>query len=183
MWDVTYFIFLQSMNYYGLPIHSALLELSGESYLIAAPSHKGKTTCGNRIPEPWKVLCDDETLIVPDNEGFNAHPFPTWMHFINGGEFKSWDVQKGYPLKAIFFLEQSGHDEVVPVGKGKASALIFDHSLQVCESYLIDATLEDAQDQKKLMFKNACKIAEKIPCYILRATKSGRFWEEMEKVL
>jgi len=36
---------------------------------------------------------------------------------------------------------------------------------------------------KKKLIDNASKIARAIPTYKLRASLTGRFWEEMEKIL
>jgi hypothetical protein len=42
---------------------------------------------------------------------------------------------------------------------------------------------EEVKSSRLKLFDNACELARKIPAYRLRITKSGRFWEEIEKVL
>ena len=92
----------------GLPLHSALIEKRGKGIIIAAPSGTGKSTCANRIPPPWKAMCDDEVLIVRDNKGiYHAHPFPTWSRFNTQEPREICNVQSHVPISAILFLRKS----------------------------------------------------------------------------
>ena len=50
----------------GALIHGALAERNGHGVILAAPGGTGKTTASNRLPAPWRSLCDDATLVVRD---------------------------------------------------------------------------------------------------------------------
>jgi SynChlorMet cassette protein ScmC len=96
---------------------------------------------------------------------------------------RTWNVQRCIPLSAIFFLEQAENDEVVAMGNGEAAVSISNSIKQVLlrTQYYMDR--EEVKSSRLKLFDNACELARKIPAYRLRITKSGRFWEEIEKVL
>lgn len=168
----------------GLPLHAGLIERDGRGVLLAAPRNTGKSTCCRRIPKPWYVLCDEETLVVQDARGqYLVHPFPTWSEYLMKRSKRTWNVQRCIPLSAIFFLEQAENDEVVSMGNGEAAVSISNSIKQVLlrTQYYMDR--EEVKSSRLKLFDNACELARKIPAYRLRITKSGRFWEEIEKVL
>ena len=168
----------------GFPFHSALLEWNGLGIIIAGHSGSGKSTCCRRIPPSWGALCDDETLIIRDNSGdYHCHPFPTWSDYLENRAENTWNVQHSAPLKAIFFLEQSDIDHAFPLSRGIAATRMFESASQIFMRYWIHGTLEENRREKRLVFENACEMAQKIPAYTLRATLHGRFWEEMERVI
>ena len=109
----------------GILIHGALAERNGIGVILAAPGGTGKTTASDRLPAPWRSLCDDTTLVVRDSQGnYRAHPWPTWSRFLDGGPGGTWDVQSAVPLKGIFFLSHAVEDRVESVGTGHAVSLL-----------------------------------------------------------
>jgi SynChlorMet cassette protein ScmC len=175
-------IYQKAQDSGGLPFHAALIEKEGMGILLAAPADTGKSTCCRRIPSPWYVLCDEETLIV--NNGQKQNRFvATWSeHFLRRSEL-SWGVQKCLPISAIFFLEQAETDEVVPIGKGQAAVLVYQSAAQVCYRNWVNLSLGEMRNFKKKLFENACALTLKVPAFKLRVSLKGRFWEQMEKVL
>lgn len=168
----------------GLPIHAALLELNGSGILLAAPGNTGKSTSCRRLPDYWNPLCDDAALVVFDQEnGYLAHPFPTWSEYVWELSDKSWDVQYSVPICAIFFLEQAESDEVIPLGEGHAVVSINKSANQVSQKFWQQLDNKTKRLFSIQQFHNACKIAKSIPSFTLRASLHGRFWEEMEKAL
>lgn len=169
----------------GLSFHAGLLQHNGKGILLAASGSIGKSTCCCRIPSPWKALCDDEALVVQDDQiQYFVHPFPTWSNFtINKGPETSWDVQQFLPLSALFFLEQAQTNEVIPIGQGEAAVRINKSAIEVCNRTLRFLDKEKEKAIRKKVFSNACQIAKVIPAFILRVSLSGPFWVEMEKVL
>jgi SynChlorMet cassette protein ScmC len=171
----------------GLPLHAALMEKDDSGFAIIAPSGTGKSTCSKRIQSPWKSLCDDECLIVRDNAGlYYSHPFPTWSILLGKeaeGIEKRWNVQRGLPLKGIFILEQSLHDEVVPIGQAEAAVHIYQSACQTCPKIWSHYSPEEERASKKLLFENACLMSKSVPAFILRASLTGKFWEQMEKAI
>lgn len=182
IWYSSQAIFLQSVKLGGLPIHSALLELNGRGILLCAPSGTGKSTCCSRLPEYWKPLCDDETLIVSDGEKqYRAQPFPTWSEYLLEPSGNTWNVQHSVPISGVFFLEQFESDEVIPLGAGQTAAFISESVDHVFQKFWRGMNSNIQKNIRRQFFDNACKMAMSIPGFYLRASLCGKFWEEIEK--
>jgi SynChlorMet cassette protein ScmC len=183
MWHVLYPVYEQVQSLGGLSIHAALIERYGNCVMISAPGGTGKSTCCERIPSPWHAICDDESLIVLNKqEKYVAHPIPTWS-FLFDENSKSWNTQQYFPLKAIFFLEQSENDEVIPIGQGQSAILIADAVSWIWARVWKNINDQEKSKIRKEVFDNACQLAKTIPAFKLRASLTGKFWEEMEKTL
>jgi SynChlorMet cassette protein ScmC len=183
MWNALQPIYWQSIQNGGLPFHCALAELEGKGILIAAPGDTGKSTCCRRLPDYWKPLGDDESLIVLINDKYFVHPFPTWSNYIWKTASYTWNVQYSVPLHAIFFLEQSKTDEVIPLRIGKAASYVNESSVQVCQKFWANTDNESKIRFRTALFNNACDVAKNIPAFRLCASLHGKFWEEIEKVI
>jgi len=184
MWNALYPIYRESIDQGGLPFHAGLVELDGRGIILAGPGDTGKSTCCSRLPDYWNPLCDDEVLVVLDNEGnFRAHPFPTWSDYLWGESEKTCNVQRSVPVSGVFFIEQSQIDEALPLGQGKSAVYMNESATQVCRRFWRGADNEYKRTFRKNMFNNACKMAKKIPAFRLRVSLHGRFWEEIERVL
>lgn len=184
MWFSLFPIYQQAQQRGGMSLHAALVERDELGVLLVAPGEVGKSTCCRRIPHPWRSLCDDETIVVRDNQnGYLAHPLPTWSDYMWQGSERTWNVQRYLSLAAIFFLQQAETDEVISIGQGQAALLI--NRSESCAVLRNRAVLdrEDEMTSRMRSFSNACEIAQTIPGYILRVSRSGQFWEEMGKVL
>jgi len=168
----------------GILIHGALAERNGMGVVLAAPGGTGKTTASNRLPSPWRSLCDDATLVVRDQYGdYWAHPWPTWSRFQEGWGGGSWDVQSAVPLKGIFFLSQADADRTETVGPGHAASLL---AASVKQAALFMAPVLSKEKSRTLhleRFNNVCAVARAIPAHILHITLTGSFWQEIEQVL
>ncbi len=165
----------------GFLIHSAFIEHTKykTGYLISARSGTGKTTCCSRIPHPWHSVCEDETLVVQTSPyKYSGHPFPTWSK-----KETSWDIQKHVPIKSIFFLEKSKRDEVVALRPAIAAYAMTDLAIEKCNMYWQGMKSEEVIEYKKMIFKNAWGIAQGVRTYLLRASLTGEFWKEIEKVV
>jgi SynChlorMet cassette protein ScmC len=180
-----YPVYIMTMNSGGLPLHSALIERNGMGIILAGPGEIGKSTCYSRIPVPWQPVCDDETLFVlNDKKQYLIHPFPTWSNCLsNGSGQKTWNVQRHIPLAAIFFLEQADRDEVEPMGQGQTAVGLNRSAVQILERYLRHVTPEEERKIRLKTIENACEFAQSIPAYTLRFTRTGAFWEEIERVV
>lgn len=168
----------------GLPSHAALVKRNGMGVMLAGPKNTGKSTCCRRIPPPWYALSDEETLIVlSDENGYMAHPFPTWSEYLTKRSNRTWKVQSHIPLSSIFFLEQSDTDEVTPIGLGEAAVFVYQTAMQVCHRYFTHLDYEQVRTRKEILFENACELAKTVPAFKLGVSLRGRFWEKMESVL
>lgn len=177
-------IYSRSISFGGLPFHSGLAELNGKGVLFSATGSTGKSTCCRRLPNYWKPLCDDEMLVVLDKTGnYIAHPFPTWSDYTMERMANTWDVQYSVPLSAIFFLEQSEIDEVIPLQASHSAVRITDSASQVYEKFLRRISQEEKIAIRSQIFSNAYEIAKKIPAFRLRVSLNGTFWEKVEEVI
>ena len=168
----------------GLPLHGGLVEWRGTGVVLAAPGHGGKSTCCRRLPWPWQALSDDETLVVRDEQGqYFAHPFPTWSDHLWQRSQKTWNVQQHLPFSAVFFLEQAESDGVVPLSQSKAAVWINRLATEMSRRSWRNLNPDEERDLKIRLFENASKLASVVPAFKLRVSLTGRFWEEMERVL
>lgn len=183
MWIALQSIFLKAIENGGIPLHSALIEYDGKGLLIAAQGDTGKSTCAKRLEKIWKTLSDDEALVVISNGTYRVHPFPTWSDYVFRDSKKTYNVEYSVPLSAIFFLEQSDRDEVLPLSKSEAALMLNSSAMQSCYYLYRDLNDKEKRQQCIKVFDNSCRLAKTVPSYVLKATKEGRFWEEMGKVL
>ena len=168
----------------GLPFHAALVECAGRGILLAAKGGGGKTTCSSRLPDQWKILCDDENLVVLDeNKVYRVHPFPTWNDYVMKRSENTWDVQYSVPFSGIFFIEQSESDEVIPLSVGQTSVQMTRSVTQVLGRLWNNLPREEQKITMRDIFNNAFEMAKVVPAFRLRVSLDGRFWEEIEKVL
>lgn len=168
----------------GLLFHAALIERNGIGLLLAASGNTGKSTCCRRLPGLWNPVCDDETLVVRDDQKrYLVHPLPTWSDYLMKRSERTWNVEAHVPLAAIFFLEQAEADEVVPIGQGQAAILAYRSVTQVCHRNWMNLNREEVRAYRKKIFDNTSKLARAVPAFKLRVSLKGRFWEEIERVL
>lgn len=189
MWLSLQPIYRRSVQMGGLPFHAGLVECERKGVLLAAQGGTGKSTCCRRLPNYWKTLCDDQVLIALDkSKDYRVHPFPTWKDLILSDNTikrveNSWDVQRSVPLSAIFFLEQSEKDEVIPISAKKAPLFMVDSATQSMEKNRINITSEERIELVREVYNNAFDIAKVTPTFHLRVSRDGRFWEEIEKAI
>lgn len=168
----------------GYPVHGALIEREGRGVILTAPSGTGKSTSCHRLPAPWRVLCDDETLVVQGGSGrYRAHPLPTWSEWILKRSNTTWDTSRHIPLEAVFCLEQSDHDEAIPLKPAAAALLLNASTSSRVFTPPWDKSSEENRGFQYHLFHNAVEIAKALPCYKLKAGRHGTFWEQMEKAL
>jgi SynChlorMet cassette protein ScmC len=184
MWEAVFPIYSQAINVGGLPLHAGLAEWRGGGVLLAGRSDVGKSTCCQRLPRSWNVLCDDEALIaLSPSVRYMAHPFPTWSDHIFKRSTRTWNVQRQVPVSAVFFLEQAKVDEVERIGQEEAAIRIYHLADQVCFRNWRPENSHNQGPMRKKLFNNACDLARTIPAFVLRVTLTGDFWREMESTL
>jgi len=181
MQNALYPIYRRAQEKGGLPFHAALIEYDGHGVLVAGEGGTGKSTCCRRLPYLGGALCDDAVLVVRDARmRYLAHPFPTWTNCRYQQDRQRWNTGRHLPLAAVFFLEQAGQDEVVPVKRGEAAIRVYQ---QACPRSWRKLDFEEEKVIRKELFNNACELARSIPAFLLRSSLTGQFWKEMEKVL
>jgi len=168
----------------GVLIHGALAERDGIGVILAAPGGMGKTTASNRLPAPWRSLCDDTTLVVRDPQGnFWAHPWPTLSRFLDEGSGGTWDVQNAVPVKGIFCLARAVEDRVERVGPGQAVSLLGEFVGQVSTLMARGLCKEEVRALHLEGFNNLCALARAIPVHVLHISLTGVFWQDIEQAL
>jgi SynChlorMet cassette protein ScmC len=182
--QVLYPVIVGEVRSGGMPVHAASFARDGTGALVAGRGNAGKSTCARRIPAPWKALADDEALIVPDHRGgYRFHPLPTWSQHLWGPSDRTWDIGQHRPLAALFFLEKSKADAVVPFPPWTAAAYLYQSGVEMFEKYEHYMDDADISAIRARMLANACRIARAVPGYGLKATLAGQFWEEMERAM
>ena len=101
-----YPIYREIIDHGGQLFHAALIERDGKGVLLAGKSGTGKSTSCSRLPEQWSVLCDDELLMIPSEQGlYCAHPLPTWSEYLMGRSEKTWNIHQSVPVYGIFLIQ------------------------------------------------------------------------------
>lgn len=193
-----------SMAYIGLAIARAELARGGlllHGALAAAPAHPpggvllaggggvGKSTASRRLPLPWQSLSDDCSLVVRDERGgYLAHPWPTWSRLFDAqdggpGAGGRWEVQRGLPLRAIFFLSQANEERVDPLAPTVAIAYLLESVRQVSAVLTRNLPSAEAQTLFAAQLAAAEQLVRTVPAYTLRVSITGAFWQEIENVL
>ena len=184
MWTSLYIIYLRVQDSGGLPLHAALVEREGRGFLVAGPGGSGKSTLCRGLPPPWRAISDDQSLTVRDDrKRYLAHPIPTWSDYLWRRGATTWKVEYHVPLAALFFIEPTRSDQVVPLGQGKAAVSINYSATEVCRSMWWHLSKEEERKLRQKIFDNCCELAKAVPGYVLRVSLRGRFWEEMERVV
>jgi SynChlorMet cassette protein ScmC len=166
----------------GVLIHGALAERDGIGVVLAAPSGTGKTTASNRLPAPWRALCDDATLVVRDPQGnYWAHPWPSWSRVLDGEPGGTWDVQRAVPLRGIFVLAQAVEDRVERVGPAHAVSLLVECVTQASMLMPLGLFKEEARALHLERFNNLCALVRVMPAYVLHISQTGAFWQEIDE--
>ena len=168
----------------GVLIHGALAEWDGKGVILAAPGGTGKTTASERLPAPWRSLCDDTTLVVRDPRGqYWAHPWPTWSRFLEGGPGGTWDVQRAVPVAGIFCLTRATANRVVPTGPAQAVSLLGEYAKQASTCMPLGLCQAAVRALHLQRFENLCALARAIPAHVLHIGLTGAFWQELERTL
>jgi SynChlorMet cassette protein ScmC len=182
--EVATLIAAESQRRGGVLLHGALAELNGNGVILAGPGGGGKTTASQRLPFPWRSLCDDTTLIVPDGQKkFWVHPWPTWSKFLFGGTGGCWDVQRATPLRAIFLLSKTGDNGVQSIGTARATANLFNLSEEVSMPITRALSPDDLRKYRCQRFNNICKMVKTVPNYLLHLKTDNGFWKDVESKL
>jgi len=180
--DILSPIYLSIMyNAKGLPLHSSCIEYNGKALILAGDSGSGKTTCCNRIPSPWRVLTDEETVVLDEGSGrYQAHPFPNVTDFARNNLIRNYNTHRGLPISAIFFLKKDTIDAIRSISLAEAVLRINKSASEIFLAY--SHLLSDRLIHNKMQFNNAVLIARKIPCFLLFFKKEGFFWRELENL-
>ena len=169
----------------GFPMHAALIVRRSAGILVGASGGTGKSTCCRRLPSGWKALADDAVLIMRRcRGGFAAQPLPTWSEYLIGRPSgRTWPVSRKVPVRAVFFLERADADQAVLLGQGAAAVRIHRLAGQLCTHGWHGLASAEMRRHSRELFQSAGDLALAVPCFVLRATLTGRFWLAIEQSL
>ena len=177
-------VYLRVMDAGGAILHAAAVERDGEAFLLPGKSGTGKSTCCRRIKPPWRALCDDLTLAIPGRDGgFIVHPLPTWSAILWGGETATWPVERGVPLRALFFPEHGIEDEALPMGQAEASVQLWRSALQATRPWTGSHNAAGRSRMGRNLLDTIARVVKSFPAFRLRVARDGAFWKEMEQAL
>ncbi len=184
MWQSLYPILDAVLDRGALPLHAALVAHEGRGVLLAGSGGSGKSTCCQRLPAPWRVFCDDATLVMRNgSRQYTAHPLPTWNDFLLRELDHTWNVHSNVPLRAIVYVVQSEKDRIVPMGSGEAATRICQSAAQASFRHLENLSSPLVRTWRQRTFENACNIASVTPTFMLRVSRFGQFWRQIEEIL
>ena len=184
LWHVCSFMATRVVHRGGLLLHGALATRAGHGVVFAGHSGAGKSTSVCRLPAPWRALADDATLVARDDNGvYWAHSWPGPAVFVNHERPFHVDAREAVPLRAVFFLEQADRDHAGFLSGGEAVANL----VESCGQGLSIPPDDDTSDERRRLwlkiFENACAMKKRLAVGKLEATLTGRFWEEIERLL
>jgi len=168
----------------GLRCHGALAECAGVGAMLLGPSGAGKSTICRAAHGPWRVLCDDECLIVrtPD-AAYRAHPFPTWSNCLAPSHNASWPVPSHVPVGGLFFLEQQPRPGCRALTPERTAALLGSLSLAAFGRRRW-GVLRGPACRRALteMAANVCHIAAAVPGFVLGVGTPEDAWVTLSEV-
>lgn len=89
----------------GVMLHSAGLVFDAQAYIFSGRSNAGKTTLTRKAHGAGaRVLSDDINLVLPGNNGYQAHAVPFTGEF--GRTLDHVGGKEAYPVAGIILLEQ-----------------------------------------------------------------------------
>lgn len=151
----------------GCFLHACGIKWKGKGFLFAGHSEAGKSTMARMFQQEGnkaEILCDDRIIARKTKKYFKI--YGTWSH----GDVPEVSNASA-PLKAILFLEKAKENRLIPIKEKKE---IVKRSIAV----LIKPFLTKDWWEKTLSVID--KIADEVPCYILRFNKSGKVVKLLE---
>jgi SynChlorMet cassette protein ScmC len=115
--------------------------------------------------------------------GFLVHPLPTWSGLNGKSGKRSWEIERGLPLRGFFFLEQGEEDESLPLGKAEASVHLWKAGVAGTFHWRSGLDRISRQGMERQLLESAMRAVKVLPGFRLRVSRDGAFWKEMEKAI
>jgi radical SAM protein with 4Fe4S-binding SPASM domain len=139
-------------------LHSSAMLVDGRGIMFVGPSDAGKSTTLKMFNDTEDILCDDRNIVRKWNDTWHVHG--TWSH----GEIPTVS-DKSAPLAAIFFLEQSRSNRLIPVD-----------DLAQRKQRLLPRLIRPVRIPEwwQVTLPLVTDLARSVPCYRMQFTKSGK---------
>lgn len=147
-------------------LHSAGAILDGRGLLFVGHSEAGKSTIAGMLKGRAEILCDDRNVARLWSGGWRAHG--TWSH----GDVADVSAASA-PLRAILFLKQDRHNELVPLDDRKR---VWKELLATLVKPLATA----AWWRKEIDVLE--RLIGDVPCFVMHFDRSGGIVFELEKL-
>lgn len=163
-----------------LLVHAALIADGDAGHVLAGPSGAGKSTAAARVPPPWRGVADDMLAAVATGDGYALVPLPTWSLFdADPDALHAVETDRTFSLAGLWFLEQSEADATAALGRTAAVQRLAENALALYSHYWGGFGLEDRARLKRNVLVHATRIVGQTPGRVLKATRHGRFWEQL----
>lgn len=175
-------VFREIIQAGGLIIHSTLLEKDGSGVILAGQNSSGKSKCAKKAVKPWKALADDITIFLNGK----AYPFPTWSYFLHKKDQRiqdNWNVARGIPIKAIFFLDKTNIDKVIHIEKDDALYRVMNFSTELIRQNFHTLSKDEVRLLRTQIFHNSMNIIKHYPTFILQHSLHGETLKKIEEVI
>ena len=165
-------------------LHGALLTRDGLASVLIGTGGAGKTTAARRVGPPWQAVCDDMVAVVRGQDGtYRAHGLPTWSAWLEPNEDRALgryvDSNKGYPLRAIYRIEQSPDDAVLAVPLSEGVDGVVQSSVEIYSRFWQRFPFEEKLRRKRELLVGAKEILHSVDHAVLRISREGEFWTLM----
>jgi radical SAM protein with 4Fe4S-binding SPASM domain len=148
-------------------LHSSGVLFEGNGLLFVGHSEAGKSTMVKILKGRSEILCDDRNIIRKWPEGYRI--YGTWSH----GEVPLVSPASA-PLKAVFFLNKSQENKILPVSD-KAEAI----------RNILGCLIKPLRTEEwwESMFGFVEQLVRNIPCYNLHFDKTGQIVDLLKECL
>jgi len=164
-----YVTFLLAKNA-GFLLHASAVIRKGKAYLFVAQGGGGKTTAAN-LSRRLRVLDDDVVVVRKVRKSFLAFS----PAYLQNQKTDRLYVQKGYPVKAVFFLKKAKEISFVQISKPEVfqeTLLYHIHNFRILDDY-----------SARRVFFTAYEFFKSVPVFEMYFTRHNNFWPLLEKYL
>lgn len=148
----------------GCFLHAAGAIMNGKGMVFAGQAGAGKSTTVKMLRSRSEILCDDRVVIRRDRQGFCV--YGTWDH----GEIPLVSASNA-PLSAIFFLQQSSKNRIIPL-KDPQEILS-----KLLARLVKPLAIKDWWDKTLPLVE---EMVRQVPCYDLQFDLSGQMGQLLE---
>ncbi len=163
-------------------VHGALLARNGRGIVISGPSGAGKSTCAERIPLPWRALCDDAVLISRTGNLFYAQPLPTWSQLAQETP-NAVSLREPVTLSAICYLSHAEQDRVKPLPVADQIQMLYRQFYDLSNMWRAGRRNALWRNMNEAVIDFAVDLSRKVPIRKLECSRNGKFWNELEELL